>query len=77
MVQWLLSIFRSKLKKHLSLGEKVVADRGYEEDSRTITPDDDKDYIHKRSMRKIRARHKTVSSRFKNWGCLAKLIVMM
>ena len=64
------TIFRSKLKKHLSLGEKVVADRGYEGDSRTITPDDGKDYFHKRSMRKIRARHETVNSRFKNWGCL-------
>ena len=64
------TIFRSKLKKHLSLGEKVVADRGYEGDSRTITPDDGKDYVHKRSMRKIRARHESVNSRFKNWGCL-------
>ena len=47
------TIFRCKLKKHLSVGEKVVADCGYERDSRTITPDDGKDYIHKRSMRKI------------------------
>ena len=64
------TIFRSKLKKHLSVGEKVVADCGYEGDSRTITPDDGKDYVHKRSMRKIWARHEAVNSRFKNCGCL-------
>ena len=64
------TIFRSKLKKLLSTGEKVIADRGYEGDSRAITPNDGKDYVHKRSMRKIRARHETVNARFKNWGCL-------
>ena len=65
-----INIFRSKLKKNLSLGEKVVADRGYKGDSRVIAPDDNKGYDHKRAMRKLRARHETVNSRFKNWGCL-------
>ena len=71
------TIFRSKLKKNLSLGEKVVADSGYEGDLRTITPNYGKDYAHKRAMKKLRARHEMLIQDLKIEDVLTKLIVMI
>ena len=65
-----LNIFRSNLKHLLLPGEKVVADLGYKGDSKVRTELDALDKSHKRAMTKLRARHKTVNKRLKQFRCL-------
>ena len=65
-----LKIFRSKLKQMLSLGEKVVADRGYRGETRIIAPDSARDGRHYKAMNNARARHETINGRLKTWGIL-------
>jgi DDE superfamily endonuclease len=68
-----LKIFRSRLRGMRSVGEKVIADRGYRGDARTITPDHAKSANHYRAMNKARARHETINGRLKTWGILKQV----
>jgi hypothetical protein len=65
-----LKIFRSKLKYNLSVGEKVIADRGYRGDDRICTPEDFLNNQHKVAINSARARHETINGRLKTWGIL-------
>jgi hypothetical protein len=65
-----LKIFRSRLKQNLTVGEKVVADRGYNGDERICTPDSSLSNQHKAAMNTARARHETINGRLKTWGIL-------
>ena len=67
-----ISMFRFLLKGMLAAGEKVMADRGYDGDLKTMTPYDAKSCHHKRAMAALRARHETVNRRFKTFGALQK-----
>lgn len=66
-----LKIFRYKLKRMLSYGEKVVADRGYPGEPKVITPYSAKSDKHLELMNRARARHETINGRLKTWKCLA------
>ena len=65
-----LNIFRNKLKGMLTVGEKVVADRGYRGDDKVLTPDDYINRAHQKAMSNARARHETINRRLKTWGIL-------
>jgi hypothetical protein len=65
-----LKIFRSRLKHHLSVGEKVVADRGYRGDERICTPDNNLSDQHTEAMNNARARHETINGCLKTWAIL-------
>ena len=67
-----LKIFRYKMKRMLSYGEKVVADKGYRGESKVITQLSAKDDSHYDLMNRARARHETVNARLKQWKCLAE-----
>jgi hypothetical protein len=58
------------MKYNLSIGEKVVADRGYRGDERICIPDDFLDNEHKIAMNTARARHETINGHLKRWGIL-------
>ena len=66
-----LKIFRSLLKPCLRLGERVVADRGYQGDHRICHPDSESEE-QRRKMSVARARHETVNGRLKNWHSLTE-----
>ena len=68
-----LKIFRSRLKGMLGPGEKVIADRGYRGDSRTIVPTMARSEQHREAMNVARARHETVNGRLKNRGILKQV----
>ena len=65
-----LSMFRFRLRDMLTIGEKVMGDRGYRGDSKVVTPYDAKNCLHKRAMAALRSRHETVNRRFKTFGAL-------
>ena len=67
-----LKIFRYKMKRMLSYGEKVVADKGYRGESKVITQLSAKDDSHYDLMNRARARHETVNARLKQWKCLSE-----
>ena len=68
-----IKIFRLKLKTHLHLGERVIADQGYKGDYAVCTKLDAKNEDHKKSMSVARARHETVNGRLKQWQCLRQV----
>jgi hypothetical protein len=68
-----LKIFRSRLKGMLSVGEKVIAGRGYRGDARIITPDRSENANHYQAMNTTHARHKTINGHLKTWGILKQL----
>lgn len=68
-----LKIFRLGTKPALGLGEMVVADRGYEGDAKTCTPNNYKNEEHKKSMSRARARHETINGRIKFWGSMQQV----
>jgi len=63
-----IKIFCYKLKGMLSVGEKVVADRGYRGDTRILVPGNAISIEHYNAMNTARARHETVNGRIKTWG---------
>jgi len=65
-----ITIFRSKLKRHLDPGEMVIADRGHRGEACIYTPDDAISEEHKIAMGVARARHETINGRLKQWNCL-------
>jgi DDE superfamily endonuclease len=72
-----LKIFRSRLRGMLSVGEKVISDRGYRGDARIITPDRAESANHCRAMNKACARHEqTINGRLKTWGILKQVFAM-
>ena len=69
-----IKIFRYELKGRLSRAEKVLADKAYQGDARTITPKDFDYYKYSKSsrkaMNKARSRHETINSRLKKFKAL-------
>ena len=64
-----ITIFRSKLKGLLLPGEKALGDGSYL-DIKCVSKRDGLNYIHKRAMAKVRARHETINRRLKQFQCL-------
>ena len=68
-----INIFRASMRGLLSPCEMVIADQGYSGNTKVLCPLKSNGYIHRRAMSKIRARHETVNSRFKSFGCLKQI----
>ena len=65
-----LKIFRSAMKHQLSVGEKVVADKGYRgEPNHIVTPTGERSEPEQR----VRGRHGTVNRRFKQFGIMHRV----
>lgn len=62
-----LKIFRADMKHALDPHEKVIADRGYIDESCNYPPGGE----HSRLFSLVRARHETVNKRFKQFGVLS------
>jgi len=65
-----IKIFRSRLKRMLGIGEKVVADKGCRGDPLVVVPAKAKSVEHCLAMNKARARHETINGRLKTWNML-------
>ena len=64
-----LRIFRSGMKEELDMGEKVIADGTYQDESCVLATHILHEYKKLHSI--VRARHETINGRFKNFFVLA------
>ena len=64
------TIFRHCLKHHLQQNEKVIADKGYRNEPKCLTPNDTLDPVVVRRMSIARARHEGINGMFKNFFIL-------
>ena len=69
-----IKVYRLRLRRKLSTGEKVISDGGYKGGITVVSPDDrTKSRDIRRAMRKARARHETINGRLKNWKSLRNI----
>ena len=68
-----ITIFRLGIKMNLHRGEMVITDQGYYGDEAVYKVHRATASVKKREITIIRARHETINSILKKWGCLSEI----